>query len=558
MNWQEKLNNWTNFQGLEAYLKTELDNLTKENLEDAFYKDLEFGTGGMRGIIGPGTNRINIYTIRKANLGFSRYLLKNYQNIKEKGVVIAYDNRYYSKTFALESAKVLATQGIKAYLFDSLRPTPELSFAVRYLKACGGIVITASHNPPQYNGYKVYDHNGCQLVPNLADEVIKYVNEIEDVFSIKIASEKELKKQGLIKTIGKEIDFAYINQVKTIQINPHIDKHNLSIVFTPLHGTARELAPRLLKECGYTNLHLVESQCTTAPDFNTVKSPNPENSEAFTLAIELGKRKCADILIATDPDADRLGIAIKNNDDYLLLNGNQTGAIILSYLLSERKKLGLLPKDGIVYNTIVTSNLGAKIAKAYGLEVESTLTGFKFIGEKAEEIADKKTFVFGYEESYGYLIAPFVRDKDSFQSLLICCEAAAYYKAQNKTLVDILKELSETYGYYADTLINIVLSGKTGQEKIVYIINDFRNKHPKVIGERYVTKVEDYLESKTLPKTNVLKFILDDDSWFVLRPSGTEPKLKIYLGVVGKNHEDSSDKINQLKAYIMQRINTLS
>lgn len=569
MNWKEKYNEWKNYPDLETDLRKELLEMTSAMLEDAFYTDLQFGTGGMRGVIGAGTNRMNIYTIRKANVGFAKYLLHHHTDAKSRGVVIAYDNRHYSKEFAYESARVMASYGIKAYVFDDLRPTPELSFAVRNLHAVGGIVVTASHNPPQYNGYKIYDENGCQLVPHLADEVIEYVNEIKDIFALQVLDFDVLKNKGLITIIGKEIDDKYIEMVKTIQINKNLNKDNIKIVFTPLHGTANVLGRRLLSECGYENVYVVESQTVNDPNFSTVKYPNPEDKEAFTLALELGKKLDADILIATDPDADRVGIAIKHQNEYEFLNGNQTGALLLNYILSNYKEKGILPQKGVVYNTIVTSNFGSVIARKYGLEVESTLTGFKFIGEKAKEIenSDKK-FVFGYEESYGYLISPFVRDKDSLQSLLMCVEAVSYYKEQNKTLIDCLYELYEEYGYYLDSLVNITLTGIAGQNKIKNILDDFRKNKPENISGIEVETIEDYListkydktgESKLiLPKSNVLKFILNDGSWFVLRPSGTEPKLKIYIGVVGESLAEGEEKIKQINEYVLKRINSLN
>lgn len=569
MNWKDKYNQWIDYPQLDKSLRDKLALMTPNEIEEAFYTDLEFGTGGMRGEIGPGTNRMNIYTIRKANIGFARFLLANYIDAKTRGVVIAYDNRHYSYIFALESAKVLGTLGIKTHLFDHLRPTPELSFAVRHLKACGGIVITASHNPPQYNGYKIYDEDGCQLLPELANQVIENIKAIDNIFSFEVMEEEDLRSKGIILTVGKEIDDIYIEKVKSVQVYPELDKTNIRIVFTPLHGTSHTLALRLLSECGYKCVFPVEEQCVPDANFATVKSPNPENESAFELAINLGKEKGADILLATDPDADRVGLAVRVEDDYQLLTGNQTGAILLYYLLSEKKKQNTLPKNGIVYNTIVTSDLGANIVKSFGLEVESTLTGFKYIGNKAKEIenTDKK-FFFGYEESYGYLISDFVRDKDSLQALLICCEAAAFYKKENKTLVDVLNKIYEEYGYYSESLINISLTGIIGQKKINQILADFRFNLPHKIGQYEVVSIEDYLISKrfidsseenlTLPKSDVLKFFLVDKSWFALRPSGTEPKLKVYINVIGTDYKDANKKIQDIKQYLLQRIEALS
>lgn len=565
MSWKEKYQQWLNYPQLEDYLREELTSMTSDMLEDAFYTDLQFGTGGMRGIIGAGTNRMNIYTIRKANMGFAKYLLTNFPDAKERGIVIAYDNRRFSKEFAFESARVMASFGIKAYVFEDIRPTPVLSFALRHLQAVGGIVITASHNPPEYNGYKVYDEYGCQLVPHLADEVIKYVSEVEDVFSLEIRDLDTLKNDGLIEIIGEKVDEKYLEMVKTIQINPDLNKDKIKIVFTPLHGTANVLGNRLLSECGYKNVYPVESQTYPDPEFSTVKSPNPENREAFALAIKLGEEVNADMLIATDPDADRVGIAVKHHNGYQLLTGNQTGALLLNYILSNYQEKHILPKAGVVFNTIVTSNFGITIAKGYGLEVESTLTGFKFIGNRIKEIEKiGKQFVFGYEESYGYLLAPFVRDKDSLQALLMCVEMANYYKLQGKTLVDVLEDLYQKYGYFSDSLININLSGIVGKEKIAKILDDFRTNKPKKINNLEVESVEDYLLSEKyvgdkkskldLPKENVIKVILNDGSWFALRPSGTEPKLKIYIGVVGKTLEESETKNINITQYVVERI----
>lgn len=569
MDWKVHSKRWLNNKNLEGYLKEQLIKMNEQELEEAFYKNLEFGTGGMRGEVGPGTNKMNIYTIRKANVGFAQYLLENFKDAKERGVVIAYDCRHYSTDFAMESAKVMASYGIKAYIFDELRPTPELSFAVRYLNAIGGIVVTASHNPPQYNGYKIYDKNGCQLVPKLIDKVIKLVEKVDDVFNLNIDTEENLRNKNLITTVGKEIDDAYVKKVKTIQINKELDKSDIKIVFSPLHGTANVLGQRILNECGYQNVYPVKSQCVMDPDFTTVKSPNPEDGEAFSLAISLGEEVDADILIATDPDADRVGIAVKGqNNKYVLLTGNQTGAILIKYILSQRKANNSLPNEGIIFNTIVTSSLGASIASKYGLEVESTLTGFKFIGEKAHEIEDtKKEFIFGYEESYGYLISDFVRDKDSIQSLLMCCEAATYYKKQNKTLFDVLFDLYKEHGYFIESLVNIKLKGIEGKAKITKILDYFRNNDINIVANEEVVALEDYLFSVrkdksgesliSLPKSNVLKYFLSDGSWFVIRPSGTEPKMKIYVSVKGKDLKEAEVKNQMIKDFVVEEIDKI-
>ena len=562
---------WLSQENLDADLKSQLLAMSEQEKEDAFYRNLEFGTAGMRGIIGVGTNRMNIYTIRKANAGFAQFLLENVENAKERGVVIAYDSRHFSPEFAMESAKVLATNGIKAYVFESLRPTPELSFAVRYLKAAGGIVVTASHNPPEYNGYKIYDETGCQSVPAEAEKVVALVDSVENVFDIQVKPESELKAAGLIEIIGEEVDNAYNERVKSLEINKEMNKKDLKIVFSPLHGTANEPVSRLLKECGYEQLHIVKEQAIPDPDFTTVKSPNPEDPAAFEMSIALGKEIDADILIATDPDADRVGLMVKDpNGEYTILTGNQTGAILLHYILSQKKEQGTLPAKGRVFNTIVTSEMGAAIAKAYGYEVVSTLTGFKFIGEQARlmEGTDYE-YIFGYEESYGYLIGDFVRDKDSVQSVLMCAEAAAYYKSLGKTLYEVLVELYETYGFYREGLVNITLKGKEGADKINLILSEFRAVAPKNIGGFDVVKVEDYKESTCtdlvnestkdieLPKSNVLKYHLSDGSWFVLRPSGTEPKAKVYIAVISDMMEKADAQVSKIKEDVLARVNEI-
>jgi phosphoglucomutase len=552
---KKEVQKWLDYKALDQGLKDILNKMDDTELHDAFYKNLEFGTGGMRGIIGPGTNRMNIYTIRKANVGFGEYLKNQYQN-QDISVVIAHDNRHKSVDFAKASAEVLGALGIKTYLFESLRPTPELSFAVRHLNAKGGIVVTASHNPPNYNGYKIYDEDGCQLVPKYADKVIALVDQVDDLFAIETIDFDTLQAKQLVTYIGEEIDEAYLNKVDEVQLVKKEDKP-LKIVFTPLHGTSRKIGLDALERNGF-NVIPVEEQMTIDPNFTTVKSPNPENKEAFEYAIKYGLKHQADILIATDPDADRLGVAVWHDGEYKLLTGNQTGAILVHYILHTRKEQGTLPKNGMVYNTIVTSEFGATIAKAFGMEVGSTLTGFKFIGEQAKLIEETDyEFMFGYEESYGYVVKDFVRDKDSIQALLLISEIANVGKLNNKTLYDYLLFLYETYGYYVEDLVNIVLEGAKGEAKIKEILKHFRNNKPEMVAGQNVVKVEDYLIGKgyedkkvydlTLPSSNVLKFFLEDGSWFVLRPSGTEPKLKIYIGVKGDSLDDATSKNEKIK-----------
>lgn len=563
--YQKEFEKWQSFDGLEQDLKDELLQMNEEDKENAFYTQLAFGTGGMRGKIGAGINRMNTYMIRKANYGFGSYLKKQYDDLS-RGVVIAHDNRYKSIEFAKESAMVLGALGIKTYLFESLRPTPELSFAVRELHAIGGIVVTASHNPPQYNGYKIYDEDGCQLVPEFADQVIELVDAVEDIFTIDVVDFDQAVSDELITIIGKEMDELYLEQVDTIQLNKDVEK-KVKVVFTPLHGTSAIIGKKALERNGY-NVIPVEEQMTPDPNFSTVASPNPENKGAFEYALKYGEKYKADILIATDPDADRLGVAVLHDGEYHLLTGNQTGAIMVDYILRMRKEQGTLPKKGMVYNTVVTSQFGAEIAKRYGMEVKSTLTGFKFIGEQAKVIEDTEyEFVFGYEESYGYVIKDFVRDKDSIQALLLAAEIANLGKQSGKTLVDYLHTLYEEYGYYKEDLVNIVLEGASGATKIQEIMSTFRDNAPtEVIGQK-VVKVEDFLTSTSTennqtsvleyPKSNVLKYTLEDGSWYVLRPSGTEPKLKIYIGVLSDSLESSENKNKAIKKEVKQLVDKI-
>lgn len=574
MSWKQLYEKWKNYEHLEQELKEALKAIASDEaqLEDCFYKTMEFGTAGMRGIIGPGPNRMNIYTVRKASAGFAKYISEFGEEAKKRGVVIAYDCRHKSAEFALEAAKTLATYGIQTYLFEDLRPTPELSFAVRHLGAFGGIVITASHNPPEYNGYKVYGPDGGQLPPEPTNKLIEKVNVIEDELFIEVKSEQELKEAGLIRIIGEEIDSAYNDKLQTILINKDLIKKtakDVKIVFTPLHGTANKPVRRALETAGFKNVTIVKEQELPDPDFSTVKSPNPEEHAAFELAIQYGEKENADILIATDPDADRVGIAVKNDQgQYTVLTGNQTGALMLEYILSQKKAKGMLPANGVFIKTIVTSELGRAIASHYGIKTVDTLTGFKFIGEKIKqyEAEKSKTFLFGYEESYGYLIGDFARDKDAVQAALLAAEIAAYYKAQGKTIYEGLIEIFEKYGYYREALASLTLKGKQGQEQIQNIMENFRNEPPTEIAGEKVTTIEDYrtsvrtntesneTSSIDLPKSNVLKYILADGSWICLRPSGTEPKIKFYFATKGITSEESSAKLEKLQEDVMRRV----
>lgn len=572
MSWKEKNEKWLSYPHLDAQLKQQLLAMQadKKLLEDSFYRNLEFGTGGMRGEIGPGTNRMNIYTIRKAAEGLARYIVEKGEKAKARGVVIAYDSRHKSPEFALEVAKTVGKHGIRAYLFKELRPTPELSFAVRYLGAFAGVVITASHNPPEYNGFKVYGEDGGQIPPAIADVLIEYVNAVEDELAVDVASEQELLEAGLLTYIGEEIDEAYIAQLKTIQLNPELVASvakDLNIVFSPLHGTANMLVRKGLEAFGFKNVTVVKEQEHPDPNFSTVASPNPEEHAAFALAIEYGEKINADILMATDPDADRLGVAVKNDKgEYVVLTGNQMGALMLEYVLSQKQMKGLLPKNGVVLKTIVTSEIGREIAAHYGLETIDTLTGFKFIGEKIGEFERTKeyTFQFGYEESYGYLIGDFVRDKDAVQSAIFAAEVAAYYKAQGKTLYEGLIDIFEKYGYYKESLRSLTLKGKEGAEQIAHIMSSFRKQPLHEFAGLEVVAVEDYAVSKRwergiekslhLPRSNVLKYELANGSWFCVRPSGTEPKAKFYFGVKGKSQQESDMLLMQLEQAVMSLV----
>lgn len=552
---------WKENENLDKILKTELDSLNEADLHEAFYTDLAFGTGGMRGILGPGTNRMNIYTIRRANYGYGKYILQTKK--PNPSVVIAYDCRHNSRLFAEESARVLATMGIKVLLFDKITPTPELSFAVRKLKATGGIVITASHNPPNYNGYKIYDDQGCQLVPDLADIVIKEIEKAPDVFSIAAESFVSLKQKGFVEIIDNSIDDAYLSKVKSISVHKDLNKEKFLVVFTSLHGTSSLLGQRLLQEVGYSYIPVAE-QMIADPNFTTVASPNPENPQAFDLAIKYAKEHHADICIATDPDADRVGLAVLHQGEYVLLTGNQTGPILIEYLAKYRK----MNKKGVLFNTIVTSSLGAKIAEKYGIDVTSTLTGFKYIGEQAKNIENTdREFFFGYEESYGYVVSDFVRDKDSLQALLLCSEVACFYKNQGKTLIDVLESIYKEYGYFQDSVINITLAGASGAQKIEEILDYFRKEKQSNWNGLQIVAKEDYLLQQryennqitrlTLPQSNVIKYFLDDGSWFVLRPSGTEPKMKVYISVVTNSRQDSILRSKVIEKQVMELVNKI-
>ncbi|PFD40061.1 phosphoglucomutase [Bacillus cereus] len=574
MNWKQEFSRWLSYAELDVELKEQLENMRQDEkkIEDSFYKNLEFGTGGMRGELGAGTNRLNVYTVRKATKGLAVFIEKLGEEAKKRGVVVAYDSRHKSPEFAMEVAATLGAHGITTYVFESLRPTPVLSFAVRHLHTVSGIVLTASHNPPEYNGYKVYGEDGGQLPPKEADELISYVNTVKDELTVEVADVEQLKADGLLHIIGQEVDDAYAAELNNVIINKEMVQKvgkDLKIVFTPLHGTSNISVRRGLEEVGFTNVTVVKEQELPDPNFSTVKSPNPEEHAAFEYAIRDGEKVGADVLIATDPDADRLGVAVRNHDgEFQVLTGNQTGALMLDYLLSQKKENGTLPANGVVLKTIVTSEIGRTIAKAYGLDTVDTLTGFKFIGEKIKQYEEsgQYEFQFGYEESYGYLIRPFCRDKDAVQSVLFACEVAAYYKAQGKTLYDGLLEVFEKYGFFREDLVSLTLKGKDGAEQIQEMMATFRENPPKEVAGFTVVAVEDYKasiittlqdgnkEEIHLPKSNVLKYQLEDGSWFCLRPSGTEPKIKFYFGVQDDSLQNSEQKLLTIKEDIMNRL----
>ena len=561
----EKAKVWNDFKDLEPNLKKELESMDDNQLKEAFTDDLEFGTGGLRGILGAGTNRMNIYIVMKATLGFGRYLLKQSPVAGQRGVAISHDNRHQSVEFARKSAEVLSTLGFRVFLFEALRPTPELSYAVRNFKCIGGIMITASHNPKEYNGYKIYDETGCQLIPAEADKVIAEIEKIDNYFEIDSS-----KNHELIYYIGKDVDDKYIEDVKKIILRPNLKK-DFKLVYTPLHGTGQVFAPQVLQSVGYDVVPLA-CQMTCDPDFSGVKTSNPENKEAYDEAIELAKKIGAKIVLATDPDADRLGIAVEHNGEYVLFTGNQTASLVFDYICKTRKELGTLPKDGFMFTTNVSSTLPIAIAEKYGLKVEITLTGFKFIGEKAREMEDqhKGTYVFGFEESYGCLISPIVRDKDSIQAILMLCETAAYYREKGMDLVDALDAIYKEYGYYHEGITNIGLAGLEGKAKIGRIMDYFRTtdialKDFKILAKDDVKlsvhteygKNEDKKSKINLPTSNVIKYYLNDNMWFVLRPSGTEPKLKVYYGVVGKTEKEANEKLDTLKNEVMSIVNLI-
>lgn len=562
MNYMEEYKAWLESPYIDEETKKELLSIkdNDEEIKERFFKYLEFGTAGLRGKIGAGTNRMNKYIVAKATQGLAQFILE--KSDPKMGVVIAYDVRHFSKDFARIASEVLAGNGINVYIFDDIRPTPMLSFAVRHLRATAGIVITASHNPPEYNGYKVYWKEGSQILDDVAIPVQENIKKIKDFGEIKYLDFDEGVKRGIIKVIGKEVDEVYYEKVLSLGLNDDIDK-NISIVYTPLNGTGNIHVRHVLKERGFNNVYVVKEQELPDPDFKTVGYPNPEDIKAFKLALELAREKNADIVLATDPDCDRLAVMVKHNDEYIALNGNQTGAVLINYLLSQRSKKGLLKEKSMIIKSIVTGNLGKNVAEKYGVLTFETLTGFKNIcGLENKLEKEGYQFEFGYEESIGFVTGNFVRDKDGVISAMMLSEAAGYYKKQGKTLVDVLNDLYKEYGYYLENNFSLIYEGIEGMEKIKRIMKYYRNNFPKKIGNLNLEKYIDYLEGNIynvdgekigevnkdhIPSSNVLRFFFEDGSWYAVRPSGTEPKLKVYIYSFATDREESERKLKLIE-----------
>ncbi|NSP61053.1 phospho-sugar mutase [Enterococcus faecalis] len=569
MSWEQVYKQWLNEENIPENLKNELKDLNTdpEKCEDAFYAPLEFGTAGMRGILGAGINRMNIFTVRQATEGLARFMDTQDPETKRRGVAIAYDSRHMSPEFAMEAAKTLAKHDIPSFVFESLRPTPELSFAVRYFKAFAGIMITASHNPAAYNGYKVYGEDGGQMPPADADALTKYVRSIENPLKIDVLSDEEVAHSGLINIVGEEVDNAYLKEIKTVTINQELINEmgkELKLVYTPLHGTGKMLGEKALKQAGFEKFVLVPEQAVADPDFTTVKSPNPEEHSAFEYAIRLGEKEGADLLIATDPDADRLGAAVRMpNGDYQVLTGNQLGSIMIHYILEAHQQAGTLPQNAAVLKSIVSSELATAIAEKYNTKMFNVLTGFKFIAEKIQQYEEdhSQTFMFGFEESYGYLVKPFVRDKDAIQALVLLAEVAAFYKKQGKTLYDGLQDIFEEFGYFEEKTISVTMSGIEGSGKIKALMAKCREQAPTEFAGIQVAQTEDFKElTRTFadgqteqlqtPPSDVLKYHLEDGSWIAIRPSGTEPKIKFYLATKATSSSEASEKIAAFEAVV--------
>lgn len=562
---------WKNSEQLDVQLREELLNMAEdeEQIKDAFFSPLEFGTAGMRGVIGAGINRMNIYTVRQATEGLARLMESKGEEEKKRGVAIAYDSRRFSPEFALEAAKTLGAHGIPSYVFESLRPTPELSFAVRHLQTLTGIMITASHNPPEYNGYKVYGDDGGQMPPADAEALTDFIRAIEDPLNIPVMEKEELEEKGLLTILGEEIDRAYLKEVATVSVNPELIAEmskEMKLIFTPLHGTGKMLGERALTNAGFESFTLVPEQAEPDSEFPTVQSPNPEEPGAFEYAERLGKEIGADILVATDPDADRLGAAVRTNEgEYVVLTGNQIASLMVHYLLLAKQEAGTLPENAVVLKSIVSSEFPTVIAESFGAKMVNVLTGFKFIAEKIKQYESdgSHTFQFGFEESYGYLVKPFARDKDAIQALVLIAEVAAYYKKKGQTLYDGLNELYETYGYYQEKTLSVTMSGLSGAEKIKALMKQFREDAPVAFAGEKVVETEDFStrlrtsasgasETIDMPSANVLKYHLEDGSWIAIRPSGTEPKIKFYIGANADSQAAVDEKVAAFEQEIKQ------
>ncbi len=563
----DNYNRWLNSDKVSKEDKEVLQKMDDKTKDAAFFKDIEFGTGGLRGILGPGTNRMNYFTIKRVTVALGIYLKEFHQHAREKGVAISHDNRHFSREFALECSDILNQMGIKTYLFDSLRPTPELSYAVRYKKCDAGIMITASHNPKEYNGYKVYDETGCQMVPSKIEPLIRIINKLPNELEVEVPQEQKRGEQIILE---KEVDDTYVSLCEEIQVNPDLDKKGFKIVYTPNHGTSYVNAMRVFKDCGY-EVYPVESQCTPDPDFSGTLSPNPEDARAFIEPIKLAKSIDADLICMTDPDGDRVGLACKNKDgEYTLITGNESAAILMDYLFSEKKKKGTLSKDGVMFNTVVTSELGKEVAATYGIKTEQVLTGFKYIGDRINyyEIHNGPTYEFGYEESYGCLPKAFVRDKDGIQAILLYCEMALFYHKQGLNLVDVYNNLGKRYGYHKNKLYNIYLEGSEGAQKMQEIMSKAVHDPLKQIGGKDVIKFEDYFDRKRyftatklvediqgIPTGDLVKYYLSDKSVICIRPSGTEPKIKFYIEVVVDDPQSADAKCDEIYKEILKDLN---
>ncbi len=562
----EKYEIWLNSPYVDENLKRELKTIEKIDLEieDRFYKELEFGTGGMRGKIGAGTNRMNFVTVAKATQGIADYLIEKHGS-EGISAAIAYDSRYMSKEFAEKTAGVFAANNIEVYIFDSLRPTPQLSYAVRYFKCKTGVVITASHNPPEYNGYKVYDEFGGQVVED-ANKIIEKINDVK-LEDIKVS---DIEGNDRIHIIGNDVDTSYINEIKNLSLRNNVDK-SIKIVYTPLHGTGNMPVRRVLSEMEYENVFVVKEQEKPDPEFSTVKSPNPEDIDSFEIAIEKAKEEGGDLIIGTDPDCDRVGAVVLHKGDYVPLNGNQTGALLLNYLLTSLNEQGKMPENPVVVKTVVTSEVANCIADKFKVTILDTLTGFKYVAELMQKFEETKeyNFLFGYEESYGYLAGTFVRDKDAVIASMLICEMAAYYKKQGKTLVDVLNEIYEEQGYYIEETVSLSFSGVTGQSKMKSIMEYFREHKLNSLSGKAIPYINDYkmgisldlikgtTEKLNYPKSDVLKFCFEDGSWLVLRPSGTEPKLKVYFSINGESKNESRERLEKTKSEILNIIDRI-